>query len=82
VLAGSGLPSGVSARTISVSIIIISMEFHGGGSGSGAADLCSILAHPARTKARTGRHKRDKDFITPPARRADRLPQACPVTLA
>src|SRR5436190_762042 len=59
-----------SARTISVSIHIISSEFQGGGSGSGEAwgetDDVSILAHAPRTAARTGRPVRVQRFITPP----------------
>ena len=59
-----------NARTISVSIHIISSEFQGGGSGNGEAwgetDDASMLAHAPRAAARTGRLVRVQRFITPP----------------
>jgi hypothetical protein len=58
-----------NARTISVSIHIISSEFQGGGSGSGEAcgetGMVSMLAHAPRTAARTGRPVRVQRFISP-----------------
>ena len=58
------------ARTTSVSIHIISIEFQGGGSGNGEAwgetvDV-SMLAHAPTAAARTGRPARVQRFISPP----------------
>jgi hypothetical protein len=55
-------------RTISVSSHIISIEFHGGGSGSEVVGRCSSAPQPPNASARAQAHRSQPDgrFILPP----------------